>query len=182
MQDKLTTVREQIERLRAHQNDLTGRAALATLSATWATPDALAVTEVRSGWDLGREVDRALAQTVSFGQAVASLLVWLALTGIPVFGPILLLVGLAIWFYRRWAAKRPPRIQHTGWGPPPGAAMAGPSWVARPAAGAMWGTAPSAPPRSEAPPPVERVPERDANEDDEDDRDEHENTAAPTPS
>ena len=60
VQDKLTEVRDQIERLTAQQNDLTGRAALGTLEAIWETP-VVAVTEVRSGWDLGVEIDHAAA-------------------------------------------------------------------------------------------------------------------------
>ncbi|MBA2254156.1 MAG: DUF4349 domain-containing protein, partial [Chloroflexi bacterium] len=134
VQDKLTDAREQIERLMAAKNDLTGRAALATLAAHWATPVA-AVSEVRSGWDLGREVDRALAQTVAAGQGAASLLVWLVLTGIPVLGPILLLAGIGVILLRRRSAGRPPRPRQTGWGPPPDTAVSGPLWAAPPPSG-----------------------------------------------
>ena len=67
VQDKLTEVRDQIERLTAQQQDLTGRAALGTLQAIWETP-IVAVTEVRSGWDLGTEIDHAAAQTVRPGR------------------------------------------------------------------------------------------------------------------
>jgi hypothetical protein len=130
VQDKLTQVRDQIERLTAQQKDLTGRAALATLQVSWETPVA-AVTEVRSGWDLGREFDRAAAQTVAAAQSFASFLVWLVVVGVPVFGPIILLIVVGVVLYRRWAAKRPARPERprqTGWGPPGGGA--GPSWAA----------------------------------------------------
>jgi Domain of unknown function (DUF4349) len=116
VQDKLTEVRDQIERITAQQKDLTGRAALGTLQAIWETP-VVAVTEVRSGWDLGTEIDRAAAQTVSAGQSVASFLVWLVVVGVPVFGPILLIVLVVALLFRRWASRRPPRAPSAGWGP-----------------------------------------------------------------
>jgi Domain of unknown function (DUF4349) len=116
VQDKLTEVRDQIERITAQQKDLTGRAALGTLEAIWETPT-VAVTEARSGWDLGTEIDRAAAQTVSAGQSLASFLVWLVVVGVPVFGPILVIVLAAALLFRRWAARRPPRAPGAGWGP-----------------------------------------------------------------
>lgn len=116
VQDKLTEVRDQIERLTAQQNDLTGRAALGTLEAIWETP-VVAVAEVQSGWDLGREIDHAAAQTVRAGQAAASLLVWLVVVGVPVFGPMLLIGVVVIVLLRRWIARIPPRPEHPGWGP-----------------------------------------------------------------
>jgi hypothetical protein len=116
VQDKLTDVRDQIERLTAQQNDLTGRAALGTLEAIWETP-VVAVTQVQSGWDLGREIDHAAAQTVRAGQTAASFLVWLAIVGVPVLGPILLISLVVIVLFRRWIARIPPRPEHPGWGP-----------------------------------------------------------------
>jgi hypothetical protein len=116
VQDKLTEVRDQIERLTAQQNDLTGRAALGTLEAIWETP-VVAVAEVQSGWDLGREIDHAAAQTVSAAQTAASFLVWLVVVGVPVLGPILLITLAAVVLFRRLLARIPPRPEHPGWGP-----------------------------------------------------------------
>jgi Domain of unknown function (DUF4349) len=116
VQDKLDQVRDQIERLTAQQQDLTGRASLGTLEAIWETP-LVAVTEVRSGWDLGAEIDRAVAQTVGAGQTAASFLVWLLVVGVPVLGPILIVALVVVVLFRRWAARRPPRGPHPGWGP-----------------------------------------------------------------
>jgi len=116
VQDKLTEVRDQIERLTAQQNDLTGRAALGTLEAIWETP-VVAVAEVQSGWDLGREIDHAAAQTVSAAQTAASFLVWLVVVGVPVLGPILLITLAVVVLFRRLLARIPPRPEHPGWGP-----------------------------------------------------------------
>jgi hypothetical protein len=116
VQDKLTAVRDQIERLTAQQNDLTGRAALGTLQAIWETP-VVAVAQVQSGWDLGREIDRAAAQTVRAGQTAASFLVWLVVVGVPVLGPIVFITLVVIVLFRRLMARIPPRPEHPGWGP-----------------------------------------------------------------
>jgi hypothetical protein len=123
VQERLQTVQEQIERLVAQQQDLTGRASLATLAVTWQTPATVipAVTTAQSGWNLGAEIDRALSQTVKAGQAVASFLVWLVFVGIPVLGPIVLLVLFIVWLMRRYN-RRHPRPAYVGWGPPPGQA------------------------------------------------------------
>jgi hypothetical protein len=123
VQERLQGVQEQIERLVAQQQDLTGRAALATLAVTWRNPTPIipAVTTAQSGCNLGAEIDRALAQTVHAGQVVASFLVWLVFVGVPVIGPIILVIVLLAWAVRRYNRKHP-RPAYVGWGPPPGAA------------------------------------------------------------
>jgi hypothetical protein len=123
VQERLQGVQEQIERLVAQQQDLTGRASLATLAVTWQNPTPIipAVTTAQSGWNLGAEIDRALAQTVHAGQVVASFLVWLVFVGVPVVGPIILVIALLAWAVRRYNRKHP-RPAYVGWGPPPGAA------------------------------------------------------------
>ena len=62
---------DDIERMVAQQQDLTGRAALGTLAVSWESPVVAAVQEVQSGWNLGHEIDHALAQTVSAGRSLA---------------------------------------------------------------------------------------------------------------
>src|SRR4029079_8216833 len=71
VQMRLEDVRRQIEELTAQRDDLSGRAALATLTASWTTPVA-AVEVAQQGWDLATQVDAALAQTLSALQGVAS--------------------------------------------------------------------------------------------------------------
>jgi Domain of unknown function (DUF4349) len=125
VQDKLSGVRQQIEELTAQQNDLTDRAALGTLTATWENPVA-AVAAAQSSWDLGREIDHAAAQTVAAGQTVASALVWLVVVGIPVLGPVILLIVIVVLLLRRYGPRVQPRGQ-AGWTPAPPSIPAPPS-------------------------------------------------------
>lgn len=101
VQMRLEDVRGQIERLEAQRNNLADQAALSTLSVTWFTPVA-AVTVAQEGWDLGAEVDAALAQTVEALQGLASLGVWFGVVVLPLVGlPLLLVLGLFLWLRRR---------------------------------------------------------------------------------
>ncbi len=85
VQEQLTSVRQQIEELTAQQQTLENQAALATLTVTFAPPPAVAVTQVREGWDPGREVDQAAATLVGLGQGLAGFGIWLLIVGLPVF-------------------------------------------------------------------------------------------------
>jgi Domain of unknown function (DUF4349) len=115
VQERLESVQGQIERLVAQQQDVTDQAALGTLAVTWENP-VVAVAAAQGSWDVGTEIDNAAAQTVRAAQAVASALIWVAIVGVPVVGPFLLLALLFIWWLRRYAARHPRRAQ-VGWGP-----------------------------------------------------------------
>lgn len=119
VQARLQSVQDDIERMVAQQQDLTGRAALGTLAVSWETPLVAAVAEVQSGWNLGHEIDHALAQTVNAGQALASFLIWILIVGVPVFGPMIVIALLVIWFVRRYQ-RRHPRPVYAAWQPVPG--------------------------------------------------------------
>ena len=116
VQTRLTEVRGEIERLAAQKLALEHQAALSTLTATWVTPT-VAVTTASRGWDIGTEVDRALAQTVRIGQAAASFLVWFVLVLLPVAIPVGIVAWLLARIAVRWAATRPPRPNDPLWGP-----------------------------------------------------------------
>lgn len=100
VQIRLEDVRGQIERLEAQRANLADQAALSTLAVSWFTPVA-AVAAAREGWDLGVEVDAALAQTVEALQGVASLGVWLAVVALPLLGLPLLVLAALFMFLRR---------------------------------------------------------------------------------
>ncbi|MFV2063355.1 MAG: DUF4349 domain-containing protein [Chloroflexota bacterium] len=100
VQMRLEDVRGQIERLDAQRNNLADQATLSTLAVTWFTPVA-AVTVAREGWNLGTEVDAALAQTVQALQGVASLGVWATVVLLPLLGLPLLLIVLVLLLLRR---------------------------------------------------------------------------------
>lgn len=149
VQERLQSVQEDIERMVAQQQDLTGKAALGTLAVSWETPIVAAVAEMQSGWNLGHEVDHALAQTLNAGQALVSFLVWLVLVGVPVFGPILVIGLIVIWYARRYQ-RRHPRPTYPGWDRV-GSGPAGWYPSAGPAAPPQSGQAPA--PGDEEPPP-----------------------------
>lgn len=100
VQLRLEDVRGQVERLEAQRADLADQAALSTLSVTWLTPVA-AVTAAQAGWDPGRQLDAALAQTLAVLQGLAGVAIWLAVVAAPLLlGPALLL-GIALVILRR---------------------------------------------------------------------------------
>jgi len=90
VQEQLTGVRQQIEELTAQKQTLENQAALATLTVNFTPPPAVAVTQVREGWDPAREVDQAAAALVGLGQGLAGAGIWLLIVWLP----ILLIVGL----------------------------------------------------------------------------------------
>ncbi len=115
VQQELTTIRGDIERLTAQRDYLANRAALATLEVGFGVPVGEA-SRASEGWDLGREVDSALAALVRLGQWAASLLIWTVLVLVPLFVPIILVIYLALRIRRRWVATHP---QAPVGGPPP---------------------------------------------------------------
>jgi hypothetical protein len=105
VQARLEAVRSQIEQLDAQRAHLADQAALSTLTVSWLAPVA-AVAIVREGWDVGGEVDTALAQTVEALQALARVAIWFALVALPLVGLplLLLLVGIVVLQRRRGRA------------------------------------------------------------------------------
>ncbi|HKZ91979.1 MAG TPA: DUF4349 domain-containing protein [Candidatus Limnocylindrales bacterium] len=118
VQMRLEDVRGQIEILEAQRANLADQAALSTLTVSWFTPVA-AVAIAQEGWDLGMEIDVALAQTVEALQRVASLGVWLAVVALPLVGLPLLLLAVALVLVRRRA-----RSSGTAGGPEGGSLVA----------------------------------------------------------
>lgn len=115
VQQELTTVRGDIESMTAQRDVLADSAALATLEVNYEVP--LAQTSIASeGWDLGSEIDSAVAALVRLGQWTASLLVWLGIVIVPVLLPIIAVTYLVVRIRRRWLATHPPRGSMT---PPP---------------------------------------------------------------
>jgi hypothetical protein len=108
VQRELTEVRSDIESMTAQRDLLANRAALATLEVTFGVP-VVASSVAARGWDLGQEVDNALAALVRLGQGLASLAVWLLIVVVPVLLPVALLLYLAFRLRRRWLSSHPPR-------------------------------------------------------------------------
>jgi len=108
VQSELTEVRGNIERLTAERDLLAARAALGTLEVGFNLPAVAEVQSASNEWNLGREIDGALAALVRLGQGVVTLLVWVAIVLVPLFVPILLVLYAAFWLRRRWQRDHPP--------------------------------------------------------------------------
>ena len=113
VQGELTSVRGDIESMVAQRDNLADQAALGTLEVGYSVPiDEAAVAS--SGWDLGREIDGALAALVRFGQGLASLTVWLVIFVLPVLIPVALVAYIAYrvrrWYIMRQAAQHTPSV------------------------------------------------------------------------
>lgn len=89
VQQQLTDVRGQIEQLQTEKQHLEEQAALSTLTVDFGLP-IVAVTAATKSWDPGAELDRALAQLVEVGQALATAGLWFVIVWLPV----LLLLGV----------------------------------------------------------------------------------------
>jgi len=109
VQEQLTGVRQQIEELTAQKQTLENQAALATLTVNFTPPPAVAVNQVREGWDPAREVDQAAAALVGLGQGLASAGIWLLVVWLPILLVVGLLALIAIVVVRRFRrAALPP--------------------------------------------------------------------------
>lgn len=101
VQRELTTVRGDVERLTAQRDNLANQAGLSTLAVLYEEPGE-PVSEAAEGWDLGEEIDNALASLVLIGQRLASLGIWLLIVVLPVVGPFVI-IG---WLIYRWSRRR----------------------------------------------------------------------------
>lgn len=114
-------MRSDIESLTAQRDRLANQAALGTLEVTYGVALGEA-TRASEGWDLGHELDSAVAALVRVAQGTASLLIWSVIVLLPIFVPIALLIYVAVRLRRRWQASHPVQAGYgvpLG-GPPPG--------------------------------------------------------------
>ena len=106
VQGQLTTVQGQIEELTTEQTHLQQQAADGTLTVGFEAP-VPAITTATNDWNLGDQVDKAVAQLVQAGQGVATGLVWLGIVGLPFLLVLLIFVGLPLMALRRRMGRRP---------------------------------------------------------------------------
>jgi hypothetical protein len=107
VQSELTQVRGNIESLTAQRDLLTNRAALATLEVGFNTPPIAEVTAASGSWDLGREIDGALAALVRLVQGVLSLVIWVVIVVVPVVLPVVVLIWIGNRLWLRWRRTHP---------------------------------------------------------------------------
>ncbi len=121
VQAELTQVQGDIESMTAQRDLLSNQAALATLEVGFNVPAAPEVAQASQGWDLGKEIDSALASLVRVGQGVASALIWLLIVALPIVLPIFLIIWIISRLYRRWQRANAPlavEAPSTGQWPP----------------------------------------------------------------
>ena len=117
VQAELTQVQGEIESMTAQRDLLTNQAALATLNVAFNPPPVAEVQQASTGWDLGHEIDGALASLVRLGQGVASLLVWLIIVVLPVAVPVLIGIWIVNRLYLRWRRTHPVAAPSGQWPP-----------------------------------------------------------------
>jgi hypothetical protein len=120
VQGELTQVQGDIESMTAQRDLLSNQAALATLEVGFNVPVA-EVTQASTSWDLGKEIDSALASLVRLLQGVASLLVWLLIVVLPVVVPVVIVIWIANRLWLRWRRSHPavaPQAAAPGQWPP----------------------------------------------------------------
>jgi hypothetical protein len=86
VQEELTAVRGQIERLTAQRDNLANRAAMATLTIMFETPT-IAVAQDVEGWSAGHEIEAAVASLMAVLQRLSSIGIWLGIVVLPVLLP-----------------------------------------------------------------------------------------------
>ncbi len=93
VENQLSNVRGQIEQLTAQRDHLKNLAAMSTLSVTFETPTTVTVQATKD-WDLGAQVDEAVAALIHIGQWLATAAVWAVIVGGPLLlGLLVLLVA-----------------------------------------------------------------------------------------
>ncbi|MDL2334789.1 MAG: DUF4349 domain-containing protein [Chloroflexota bacterium] len=107
VQSELTQVRGEIESITAQRDLLANRAALATLEVGFNPPPVAEVTQASTGWDLGKEIDNALASLVRIAQGALSLLIWLLIVVLPVLIPVVIVIWVINRLYVRWRRTHP---------------------------------------------------------------------------
>jgi hypothetical protein len=115
VQRELGGVRQQIEQLTAEKQLLEKQAALATLTVSLSLASQ-PISTAAEGWDLGAEVERAVAQLIDVAQLAARAGIWLVIVGLPVLlaGLVVVLIGA------RLARRYGPRLRRTPRTAPPG--------------------------------------------------------------
>jgi len=117
VQRELSNVRGQIEQLTAQRDNLRDRAAYGTLTVSFESA-VVAAAAAQEGWQLGAEVDRAVADLIRISQGLASMLIWLGIVVLPVLVPLGLIAFVAYRLRRRFMAYRLRRRFMAG-SPPP---------------------------------------------------------------
>lgn len=106
VEQQLSTTQSQIEQLTAQRNHLGDQAAMSTVAVTFTLPNETVTTQTAQGWQLGGQIDQAVAQLVRIGQGLVTIVVWAVIVGLPVL--LALLILFVAWrLSRRLMGRRP---------------------------------------------------------------------------
>jgi len=108
VEQQLSTTQGEIEQLTAQRNHLGDQAAMSTVTVTFTLPNETVTTQTTQGWQLGGQIDQAVAQLVRIGQGLVTIVVWAVIVGLPVLLALLVLF-LAWRLSRRLAGRNRPR-------------------------------------------------------------------------
>jgi len=108
VEQQLSSTQGEIEQLTAQRNHLGDQAAMSTVSVTFMLPSETVTTQTAQGWQLGGQVDQAVAQLVRIGQGLVTIAVWVVIVGLPVVFALLVLF-LAWRLTRRLLGRGRPR-------------------------------------------------------------------------
>lgn len=95
VQSRLDGVRGEIEQLNAQLQEIEGDADLSTLTVSL-IPAAEPVVEQTQAWDVGSEVQGALAALVGIGQGLLNLVIWFGIVWLPVLLVLTILALVAL--------------------------------------------------------------------------------------
>lgn len=105
VQAQLTAIRGEIESLTAQLSELSDRADLATLTATFRVP-VVAVSATAKGWDPATVVDEATASLLDLAQGLATVGIWFAIVWLPVIIGLGFVAMATLWIARRTGLGR----------------------------------------------------------------------------
>ena len=84
VEQQLSSTQGEIEQLTAERAHLGDQASMSTVTVTFLPPSETVTTQTAQGWQLGGQVDQAVAQLVRIGQGLATIGVWAVIVGLPV--------------------------------------------------------------------------------------------------
>jgi len=85
---------------------------MSTVTVTFTLPNETVTTQTTQGWQLGGQIDQAVAQLVRIGQGLVTIVVWAVIVGLPCCGAAR--PFLAWRLSRRLAGRNRPRGNHSG--------------------------------------------------------------------
>jgi Domain of unknown function (DUF4349) len=104
VQDQLTHVRDEIERLVAQKETLEERAAFGTLTVVFRLPVPPAVEVVQRGWDPLNDVDASVGTLAKIAQRGVSFAIWLSIVALPVL-PGFVIAAVIAWQVGRFVMR-----------------------------------------------------------------------------